>query len=274
MRILITTKDLSQIEEALQISTQIANHADQEAVELTILAYSRKINGSRAKSILPKIQKQLDRFNLKANAEICYSIPEIIIKVQQNDYDLVILVESCDFKQKPILKDPIPLRVEKHASCPVLILKGTCHPVRKILLCDSGADTFQSVMNFTIRLLDLLGGEHDITVLHVMSQISAGPGVPGKQLRATAKELIKRQTPEGKLLENDLEELDQPNIHPTARVRHGLVVEEIVAEANTGNYDLVVIGAHQQEGWQSFLLENIAEKIIKKIDQSVLVVKL
>lgn len=273
MRILIINKDSSQIKEALQISAQIAKHPDNKDIALTIFIYLKKFSDSKAESILTKIKMQLDSFDLKAKAQICHSLSEISLEAQQNDYDLVISLESRNSKPKPILKAPMPLRIERHVPSSVLILKGTCQPLKRILLCDSGADTFQSVIDFTIQFLDLLGGEHDITVLHVMSQISAGPGVRGKELRATAKELIQRQTPEGKLLKNDLEELDQPDFYPTAKIRHGIIIDEIVAEANTSNYDLVVIGTHQKEGWKSFLLENIAEKIIKKINQSVLVVK-
>ena len=44
-------------------------------------------------------------------------------------------------------------------------------------------------------------------------------------------------------------------------VRHGLVVDEILAEALFGDYDLVVIGAHRKK-WQQFLLDNLARLII------------
>ena len=55
--------------------------------------------------------------------------------------------------------------------------------------------------------------------------------------------------------------------------RHGLVVDEILAEAEKGDYDLVVIGAHPRQGWQGYLLDNLAHKILTKINLPVLVVK-
>jgi nucleotide-binding universal stress UspA family protein len=56
------------------------------------------------------------------------------------------------------------------------------------------------------------------------------------------------------------------------KVRHGLVVDEILAEAREGEYDLVVIGAHQPGKGRALLLDNIAKKIIQDINRSLLVV--
>jgi nucleotide-binding universal stress UspA family protein len=56
-------------------------------------------------------------------------------------------------------------------------------------------------------------------------------------------------------------------------VRHGLVVDEILAEAQRGDYDLVVIGAYRSEGWQRILLDDQAHKIIVQLDRPVLVVR-
>jgi len=62
-------------------------------------------------------------------------------------------------------------------------------------------------------------------------------------------------------------------VRATPKVRHGFVVDEILDEGRTGNYDLVVIGAHQQEHWAGFLLDDLAEQIITKIDRPVLLVR-
>jgi nucleotide-binding universal stress UspA family protein len=56
-------------------------------------------------------------------------------------------------------------------------------------------------------------------------------------------------------------------------VRHGLVVDEIQAEARSGDYDLVVIGAHRGEGWRRILLDDLAHQIIVEMDRPVLVVR-
>jgi nucleotide-binding universal stress UspA family protein len=105
-----------------------------------------------------------------------------------------------------------------------------------------------------------------------MSQIGAAPGVAGQDLRAEAQELMVAQTPEGEWLANDLQVLQQVEVAATPKVRHGLVVEEILAEASDGRYDLIVIGAHPHEGWQRFLLEDVSAQIVVKADRPILVI--
>jgi nucleotide-binding universal stress UspA family protein len=64
------------------------------------------------------------------------------------------------------------------------------------------------------------------------------------------------------------------------KLRHGLVVAEVVAEARAFDYDLVVIGGHQapdgSAGWgpvRAHLLEDVADELIGALERPVLVVK-
>jgi nucleotide-binding universal stress UspA family protein len=170
-------------------------------------------------------------------------------------------------------RKPIPLLVAAVVNCPILIVKGATKPVKKILLCDSGAGKSSVLSRFILQLADLLEGEEEVTVLHVMSQISAGPGVRGKELRASADELIRERTLEGKLLDYDLHVLTHPGLRPYPKIRHGLVVDEILTEARSENYDLLVIGAHDTQSMKRLLLENLAEEILQKIDRPILIVR-
>ena len=113
----------------------------------------------------------------------------------------------------------------------------------------------------------------DITVLHVMSQISSAPGIQGAQLRANADELIRQHAPEGELLANDLALLSRHDLSARPKIRHGLAVDEILAEAIEGNYDLIVIGGHRTGGWPALLLDDLAHEIITHLDRSLLVMR-
>jgi nucleotide-binding universal stress UspA family protein len=70
-----------------------------------------------------------------------------------------------------------------------------------------------------------------------------------------------------------MEFLSLPGVRARPKVRHGLVVDEILDEARAGEYDLVVIGAHRGEPWQRILLDDLAHKILVQMDRSVLVVR-
>jgi nucleotide-binding universal stress UspA family protein len=201
------------------------------------------------------------------------ALREIMAELKLAQYDLLVIGESNTTQSKAIhLRERIAHKLAEHSPCPVLVVRQPARRAKRILMCDSGAEN-SVLRRFTLQVAEMLDGEEDITVLHVMSQIIAGPGVPDHQLHADVQELIAEDAPEGRLLAQDLLQLDRQGIHPTAKVRHGLVVDEILSEARSGDYDLVVIGAHRGEGWQRFLLDDLAHKILAQMDRPVLVVR-
>jgi nucleotide-binding universal stress UspA family protein len=217
---------------------------------------------------------------------------EIIREAQEGKYDLLIMGgRQRRHTLSRFLLGSTTLRVVKYAPCSVLIVKGNARPIRRILLCDSGAGSPSvgisetacpsaklridslSLSRFAARLAPLLEVDVEITVLHVMSQITAGPGVNGKQLRAGAEELIAEGTLEGELLKQDVRVLVQSGIRSRPKVRHGLVVDQILSEAQRGDYDLVIIGAYRGKGTRHILLDDLTYKILSPMDRPVLVVR-
>jgi nucleotide-binding universal stress UspA family protein len=211
--------------------------------------------------------------DLQTRVRVGYPAEEILREAAEGRYDLIIMGERRDHDLVTRLLGSTTKRVMEHALCPVIIAKGKVGSIRRILLCDSGAESMSLLNRFTARLPALVEGEVEVTVLHVMSQMTAGPGISGRQLRASAEDLIREHTPEGELLEQDIRILQQSNLHPQAKIRHGLVVDEILDEARSGDYDLVVIGAHRGAGWERLLLDDLARQIIEQMDRPVLVVR-
>ncbi len=155
-----------------------------------------------------------------------------------------------------------------------MIAKDAAVPYDRVLLCDSGADTPTLVEGLAKHgLFSLLASASTLTVLHVMSQISTAPGIRGRDLRSGADELIKVQSPEGALLARDIAMLKDHGLSAGAKIRHGLVVDEIVAEASGGDYDLILIGGHRGGGWPALLLDDLAHQLVTRLDRSLLVVR-
>ncbi len=288
MRILLTAHGAPHDEQALRFGAQVALHADEPPTILTVI--DGEANRPRAEAILGNACQILNEIpNVQTKIRIGPAAREIIREAAEGTYDLVIVGE----RKNPnlfarFLTGSTMIRVVEHAPCPVIVAKGRTRSTQRILLCDSGAEgpladqvpvsnAVQSgsslLARFTVQLADLIKGEEEITVLHVMSQISAGPGVEGKQLRASAEELIEERAPEGRLLMQDIQVLGQPGIRVYPKVRRGLVVDEILEEAHSGDYDVVVIGAHRGEGWQRILLDDIAHRIVTQLDRTVIVVR-
>ena len=281
MHVLIATIESSQMEDTLLISRQFITENEDQPTFLKVLYpnnHAGKVDEGTAetkkklKAYKNKIREVLNINEFCAKLRIGRPEAEILTEARQYPYDLLIFDDPEKAKRNLGLKRTIAQRIAEKAPCSVLIVRGKSQPFRKILLCDSGAEESRLMKKYLAQVIDVIGKEEMPTVLHVMSQISAGPGVRGTQLRAEAEELIENHTPEGDLLKRDMETLKEAGLEPTVKIRHGLVVEEILAEAKLGDYDLVVIGINQ-ERWQHFLLDDLAQQIIKKLDRPILVLK-
>ena len=273
MRLLIAAGGSPHSEVALRLGAQIAGRAGISPTVLTVI--KDETNRARAAPILARACQVLgsDIPDLQTKVRLGQPAEEIIREAEEGHYDLIIVGERRDHDLMTRWLGSTARRVIEHAPCPVIIAKGKIGPIHRILLCDSGAESISLLNRFTQRLPTLVDGEVEVTVLHVMSQMTAGPGVRGMQLRASAEELIREHTPEGELLEQDVQILQKSNLHPQPKVRHGLVVDEILAEARSGDYNLVLIGAHRGAGWERLLLDDLAHQIIEQMDRPVLVVR-
>ena len=287
MRILMATGGSDQSELALRFGAEIARRARGSAVPAIVTVIRREAERARAEAILARASRLLKTVVPQVDTIIRVGHPaeEIIREAEEGDYDLVLVGERQ--RRDPVtrfLLGSTALRVVEHAPCPVIIAKGKMRAESRgpeglgdervrILLCDSGATTPSLVSRFAAQLADLIQGDEEATILHVMSQISAGPGIRGAQLRADAEELIQVHAPEGELLQQDVRVLEELDLHPVPKVRHGLVVDEILAEAQGGDYDLVVIGAPRGQGWRRILLDDLAHEIITELNRPVLVVR-
>ena len=273
MRILIATGGATHSDKAVQLGAQIAGDADIAPTLLMVIKHEAEY--SRAEAILARavFHTALDKTDVRIRIRVGNPAKEIISEAGEGHYDLVIVGSRPTHKLLTRLLGTTIEWVVSHATCPVLIAKGNLRPLRRILLCVSGASTPSQQTLFTARLVSQLDELYAITVLHVMSQISAGPTASDEwQLYAGAAQLIQENEPEGKLLQQDIRLLEKSRVRVQPCIRHGSVVDEILAEAQDGSYDLIVIGAHQSRGWHRFLLDDLAHQIVVQADRPVLVV--
>jgi nucleotide-binding universal stress UspA family protein len=274
MRILIASNGSTTVDDILEFSRQFIHRASEPPTILKIIDPDNDRTPSRCDRLRNQACQILGTNFLTVCTQIGQAVDEIIHETQTGQYDLVIIDDRHPGWLARMVKISAAKRIAEQSACSVLIIRGEigAGPVRNVLFCDSGAGGSTLVQKLNTKLAGLLNGEQDITILHIMSQINAGPDIHGKQLRSDADELIESHTPEGDLLSQDVQNFARLGIRSRPKVRHGLVVDEISLEANSGNYDLIVIGAHQRN-WQRFLLDDLSNKIIERAEYPVLVVK-
>lgn len=275
MKVLLVTDGSSRAESALRFGAQITAKG---SLPPTIFAVGQKSTQNLSSRMATHLERATELFQPYKETHLLIRtgdpFEQIIDEADQGAYDLVIMGDRRPGNTlQRFVFGSTAVRVAEYAPCSVLVVRGKVSKINRILLCDSGMAGSSLLGRLVVQLADILVGEEDVTVLHVMSQVSAGPGVNGKDLRAGAEDLIEEHSLEGQILERDIQILDKPGIHASPKVRHGLVVDEILAEARSGDYDLVVMGAHSFSGERHFLLDNIAHQILRSIDRPILVVR-
>jgi nucleotide-binding universal stress UspA family protein len=273
MRILIATGGSGHSDLAVRLGSILAQTLDTLPTLLTVVpSEAERLQGeellTRAKQFLTGEQQ-----DIVIKVRVGEPAVEIAAEVKSGNFDLLVVGERMQHRILSRLLSPTSERVIARASCPVLIAKAMAHDFKRILICDSGSARSPLLRRFTRQLPQLLTPETDVTVLHVMSQMGAAPGVRGWELRADAETLMDAHTPEGELLVHDIELLEQSPANSQAKIRHGRVVDEILEETKGDVYDLVVIGAHRGQGWERILTDDLAHQIIRHVRRPILVVQ-
>jgi nucleotide-binding universal stress UspA family protein len=274
MPILVATGGAAHSTVALTFGAHLAGVTQSSLVVLTVV--KREEERARAENTLEGAKLVLDPMGTEYTTTVRVGHPaeEILAEAESRRYSMVVVGEKQHHGLiTRFVLGSTALRVVEHAPCPVVVVKEQVGRVQKMLICDSGYPGASLVDKVTAQLPRLLDGAESITVLHVMSQMSAGPGVDGHQLRADAGELIEEHSVEGEILGRDVSVLGRSGHAAVPKVRHGRVVDEILAEAREGDYDLVIIGAHQGTGWRRILLDDLAHEIVVRLDRPVLVVR-
>lgn len=93
-----------------------------------------------------------------------------------------------------------------------------------------------------------------------------------EDLEASAEVLIARGTREGQHLAEMLERLQAEDVEARALVRHGLVVDEVIAEAREGDYEMIITGSHRTPGVPARMVDDVAGRILLAAHRPVLVV--
>jgi len=273
MKILVVISDLNPKDQLLHFSRMFGQLPGVTLEMMIVLPSDQQQLRRKAEKFISAVSQQFGAPGLNPKIRFGNLHSQVSQEVSPGSYDLVILREKNTSLISRWLHGNPAVHIAETLPCSVIIFNGTAKPIERILLCDSGGGKSAVLNQFTAKLVQILPGTDTVSVLHVMSQISAGPGVSGKYLRASTEELIKDKTREGLLVERDMQTLEDLGVHAVPKIRHGLVIDEILAEAKSSQYDLLIIGTHTEVHPQTYLLVNIARQIINRVNIPVLIVR-
>lgn len=199
--------------------------------------------------------------------------PEEAIAVQaaEGDYNLVVLAPAGRRGFIRFFYGSMVAHVVRRVSTSVLVVRGGgVSPPRKILVCVSGSR--HSLTNVTVaaQLASLFGAE--LSLLTVLSQVSVDQK-GAEPFDGDPETFIGSRHPLAGQLRVAAELAPRLGARASVRVRQGLITGEIVNEVREAGADLLVVGTHRAEDFDT-VYEDITDQIVQASPVSTLVVGL
>ncbi len=245
----------------------IAEHADRRsALEADLGLLAEEIGQDDACQVTVRIRDGLPEDQLLAETE-------------EHFYHLVVVGAWAGQKPDATHMGSTARHLSRFVRVPLLIVTQPRATINRVLVCTSGEVQGESDARVGGALSALVGAR--VAVLHVMRHVPPEPGSAGENPGRDALDLMQAGAREGehfKRLQAIMQSQGLMAIRCQLKVRHGPVLDEILAETREGSYDLVVIGAHQASEGRAKDLRmvsqaNITDEILAHVRRPVLVVR-
>jgi sulfate transport system ATP-binding protein len=199
----------------------------------------------------------------QADLHIRYGNPaeQLAIEKAESLYEMLILSDKPDAKTSRL---PKPYSKSKNLSktlvtlleridTPVLVVKGERTSIKRLLICTAAGEPGKSDVKVGGRLARRLGAS--VTLLYITKD-SAEPGALARSHLEQAARTLRVQ-----------------DIESNVQIRQAATpVEGILAEAESGDYDLIVLGSHGPRSSSLFRVNDVTMQVLSEIDRPVLVV--
>jgi len=270
MKILLCTDGSSHTVRALNLGTRVACAA---ASSVDILAVVERGQEEDISRLVEATTADLEEAGIPVaiHRRPGRIAEEVVRQAQVTPYDLLIIGSRGRRGVVRLLRGSVALHIAKHTPASILVVKGHTRDLKRFLVCSSAGPVSEHTIRFAGRLAQAL--EASVTLLHVISQLPLTEDAVLDDLGASAEELIRRGSREGVHLSQMLDLLAARGVATRAVARHGLVRDEIIAEAREGQYDLLVTGAHVTPGLNARLVDDLSAGILLAANRPVLVAR-
>lgn len=123
---------------------------------------------------------------------------------------------------------------------PILYVPEIRLPLRQILVCIGGLGYAKSTEELAFQVAN--ANKADVTLLHVIPPTDLDYPTT-REMRGHVDDLVESDTPQGRNLKKGLETAYKYGLKANAVVRRGNIVEEILAQFNAEDYELVCLGS-------------------------------
>jgi nucleotide-binding universal stress UspA family protein len=235
---------------------------------MTVLREDDSVEAARNR--LERAQEMLELPAARAEMRTGDPAEEILKEADEGDYDLVVVGRRAAANILTSLLRPVARKVADQAPTCVLVVNEDREALRRILICTAGLKVDEQVIQAGARLARAANAQ--TTILHVTHPVpSMYTGL--EAMEETLPELLQTDTPLAEHLREGARLLADEGVSAEVKLRHGMAHDEIVREAEQGDYDLIVMGPNPSSGLRRLLTEDVTAQVIEIAPCPVLVVR-
>ena len=272
MKILFCSDGSIQAENAVRFGASIAAACQAEASVLGIVEKAGQEDA--VMQALRRAQEILKEYHL--NAELITKagrpVREIVKRTQEAKYDLVVIGAVRKGTRSPLWMSARAYKIIESVAPPVLVVIGERPALQRILLCTGGTKRAEAAVRFGGEIARCLNAT--VTLLLVLA---SPPAVYANLIRVgetSEDQLLQTNSQAGRTLRHQKELLESMGVPCEIRLRHGLVLSEVLEELRRAEYDLVVSGSlPSRNKLRMYALGNITREIVNRADLPVLVAR-
>jgi nucleotide-binding universal stress UspA family protein len=288
MKVLMATDGSKQAGRALATACGILSSQDRE-IDLLCVApgVGPKHHAHRAKlcrraaRIVEAARAALSAQGVSTKPMVQAGSPARVVMAASLDYDVTVVGAKSHKNRSPVGLGPVTSRVAEHSNSTVLIARELRSDVGlKVLVPVDGSEGSVQALDKLAALVDL--SDADVTLVHVVETPWLHAGADQEWL-GYEEEKEEEIDPQAEFQREFEQEGD--DILESARARlpvrttvntliyRGIPADQILGEAETGDYDLVVMGASGAVDLKHRILGSVSSKVAWGAPCSVLLVR-
>jgi len=271
MRILICSDGMPAADNATRLGGLLASSL---RAETTLLGIAEKPRDEGALRVALKAQAESLRVH-GVTPEIVVrageAIRQILKQTSTVTYDLVVIGARQTGASGLYWRSMKTYEAIKAISPPVLVAIGECEHLKRFLVCTGGKEFIEEAVQLTGKLAAAMGAS--VTLLHIMAE---PPAIYADlvRLEEDIDRLLESKSELGMNLLQQKKDLQSLGVAAEVHVRHGIVVDQVFAEAREGNYDLIVTGSSQARGMlRHYIMGDLTRSILNHANCPVLVAR-
>lgn len=271
MKILICSDGMPAAENATRLGAAFAGPLKAEVVLLGVAESAE--DEVPLQQALEKHADSLRAQNISPRVEICNGDPvlKIAAEAEKTKYDLVVVGARRTGATGLHWRSEKMYELIKAVAPPVLVAMGEWAQLKRFLVCTGGKEFIEAAVQLTGTLASAVGAS--VTLLHVMAE---PPAIYADlvRLEEDVDQLLGSKSELAINLSAQKADLEKLGVPADVRIRHGIVTDQVFAEARDRSYDLIVTGSSQARGMlRHYIMGDLTRTILNHASCPVLVAR-